>query len=129
MHVQINTDHLSPLVHPYDFRFYRVPLRKIGEEHYVYLGGGKLRIYTTETLPDCIKCKLTMILASSDVNLHDEGDRSFGMFKVMQNNGATHMNDIGWRSSETFFVVIVSGGDLESLLGEVLIKDIHHNDA
>lgn len=128
MHSQINTDHLSPLVHPYDFRFYRIPIRRVGDGHFVYLGGGKSRIYTSETLPDCIKYKLTMILASPNVALHDEHDRSFGMFKLMQNNNAAHMNDIGWRASETFFVVIISSEDLDSLLGEALVKDSYGND-
>jgi len=122
MHSQINTDHLCPLVHPYDFRLYRIPIRRIGDGHFVYLGGGKSRIYTSETLPDCIKCKMTMILASPDVALHDEHDRSFGMFKLMQNNNAAHMNDIGWRSSDTFFVVVISIEDLSSLDGELLYK-------
>jgi hypothetical protein len=65
---------------------------------------------------------MTMILASPDVALHDERDRSFGMFKLMQNNNAAHMNDIGWRSSDTFFVVVISIEDLNSLYGELLYK-------
>lgn len=123
MYSQINTDHLSPLVHPYDWRLYRVPLRRINDEHIVYLGSGKCRIYSAETLPDCIKCKLTMILASPDVALHDEHDRSFGVFKLLQNNSALHMHDIGWRSSDTFFVVVISSEELSSLVGEVLDKE------
>ena len=123
MRSQINTDHLCPLVHPYDWRLYRVPLRRINDEHIVYLGNGKCRIYTTDTLPDCIKCKLTMILASPDVALHNEESRSFGVYCLMQNNSAPHMNDIGWRASDTFFVVIISSEDLDSLIGEVLVKE------
>lgn len=122
MRSQINTDHLCPLVHPYDWKLYRVPLRRVNDEHIVYLGGGKCRIYSVETLPDCIKCKLTMILASPDVALHDENDRSFGVFKLLQNNSASHMNDIGWRSSDTFFVVVISIEDLNSLDGESLYE-------
>jgi len=33
------------------------------------------------------------------------------------------MNDIGWRSSDTFFVVVISSEDLDSLIGEVLVKE------
>jgi hypothetical protein len=41
----------------------------------------------------------------------------------MQNNSAPHMNDIGWRASDTFFVVVISSEDLDSLIGEVLVKE------
>ena len=122
MPIQIESQ-LCPLVHQYNWLLYRVPLRRLGDDHTVYLGNGKCRIYTTETLPDCIKCKLTMILASPDVALHNEASRSFGVHCLMQNNSAPHMNDIGWRASDTFFVVVISSEDLDSLIGEVLVKD------
>jgi hypothetical protein len=63
-----------------------------------------------------------MILASPDVALYDETTRSFGVYCLMQNNSAPHMNDIGWRASDTFFVVVISSEDLDSLVGEVLHK-------
>ena len=114
---------LCPLVHPYNWSLYRVPLRKINDDHTVYLGNGKCRIYTTETLPDCIKYRLTMILASPDVQLIDEASRGFGVHLIMHNNYPPQMHDIGWRSSDTFFVVVISSEDLDSLIGEVLIKE------
>jgi hypothetical protein len=64
-----------------------------------------------------------MILASPDVALHNEESRSFGVHCLMQNNSAPHMNDIGWRASDTFFVVVISSEDLDSLVGEVLYKE------
>jgi hypothetical protein len=64
-----------------------------------------------------------MILASPDVQLIDEGSRSFGVHLIMHNNYPPHMNDIGWRSSDTFFVVVISSEDLDSLIGEVLVKE------
>ena len=122
MPIQIESQ-LCPLVHQYNWLLYRVPLRRIGDDHTVYLGNGKCRIYTTETLPDCIKCKLTMILASPDTALHEEAGREFGVHLLMQNNSAAHMHDIGWRASDTFFVVVISSKDLDSLIGEVLHKE------
>lgn len=122
MPIQIESQ-LCPLVHQYNWSLYRVPLRRVGDDHTVYLGNGKCRIYTTETLPDCIKCKLTMILASPDVALHDEFSRGFGVHSLMQNNSAAHMNDIGWRASDTYFVVVIESEDLDSLIGESLYKE------
>jgi hypothetical protein len=119
----INYNDLCPLVHQYNWLLYRVPLMRVGDDHTVFLGNGKIRIYTAESLPDCIKHKLTMVLASPDVALHDEYNSSFGVHKLMVNNSAPHMNDIGWRASDSFFVVVISSEDLDSLVGEVLHKE------
>jgi hypothetical protein len=64
-----------------------------------------------------------MILASPDVALHDESKRDFGVHSLMQNNSAAHMNDIGWRGSDTYFVVVIESEELDSLVGEVLHKE------
>ena len=119
----IDYNNLCPLVHQYNWLLYRVPLMRVGDDHTVFLGNGKIRIYTPETLPDCIKHKLTMVLASPDVELWDESADWFGVHAVMQNNSAPHMNDIGWRASDSFFVVVISSEDLDSLVGEVLNKE------
>ena len=122
MSIQIESQ-LCPLVHPYNWSLYRVPLRRIGDDYTVYLGNGKCRIYNVDTLPDCIKCKMTMILASPNVQLIDEASRDFGVHLIMHNNYPSHMNDIGWRCSDTFFVVVIESKDLDSLIGEVLYKE------
>jgi hypothetical protein len=120
MHIQISN--LVPLVHPYNWSYYRVPLRKVNEDYYVYLGNGIVRIFTSETLPDCIKGKMAMILASSSVNLFRDHDRSFGISELM-NNYPSDMLDTGWRGSDTFFVVVIERQDLDSMVGEVLNKE------
>jgi hypothetical protein len=64
-----------------------------------------------------------MVLASPDVALHDELARDFGVHSLMQNNSAALMNDIGWRASDTYFVVVIESKDLDSLIGESLYKE------
>jgi len=64
-----------------------------------------------------------MILASSDVRLYKDDDRSFGVHALMANCGSPEMHDIGWRASDTFFVVVITREDLDSLVGEVLDKE------
>jgi hypothetical protein len=125
MHDKINTDNLCPLAHPDNWHLYRVPLRRVGDDHYVYFGNGLCRIYTSKTLPDCIKHKLTMVLASNSIGLADEDSRSFGIFSLM-NVCPQHMGEIGWRSSNTYFVVVISREDLDSLIGEALDKECEY---
>jgi hypothetical protein len=52
-----------------------VPLRKVNDDYYVYLGNGIVRIFTPDTLPDCIKGKMAMILALPNTNLYKDHDR------------------------------------------------------
>jgi hypothetical protein len=120
MHIQIRD--LVPLVHPYNWSLYRVPLRKVNDDYYVYLGNGVVRIFTSDTLPDCIKGKMTMILASSSVNLYRDHDRSFGVCELM-NNYPSEALETGWRGSDTFFVVVIERQELDSMVGEVLHKE------
>jgi len=119
MHIQISD--LVPLVHPYNWSLYRVPLRKVNDDYYVYLGNGIVRIFTSDTLPDCIKGKMAMILASSSVNLYRDHDRSFGVCELI-NNYSSDVLDTGWRGSDTFFVVVIERQDLDSMVGETLYK-------
>lgn len=120
MYIQIRE--LVPLVHPYNWELYRVPLRKVNDDYFVYLGNGIVRIFTSDTLPDCIKGKMTMILASPSVNIYRDHDRSFGISELM-NNYPSHLIDIGWRGSDTFFVVVIDRKDVDSMVGEVLTKE------
>lgn len=119
MHIQIRD--LVPLVHPYNWSLYRVPLRKVNDDYYVYLGNGIVRIFTPDTLPDCIKGKMAMILALPNTNLYKDHDRSFGVSELM-NNYPSDLLEIGWRGSDTFFVVVIERQELDSMVGEVLIK-------
>jgi hypothetical protein len=64
-----------------------------------------------------------MVLASPNVQFIDEASREFGIHLIMHNNYPPHMNDIGWRSSDTYFVVVIESEDLDSLIGEVLHKE------
>lgn len=123
MSFQINLDDLCPLVHPYNWLLYRVPLRRVDDDHYVYFGNGLSRIYTAESLPDCIKHKLTMVLASPNTSLYKDSDRAFGVHTLMNNCASPEMHDIGWRASDTFFVVVITRQELDSLVGEVLAKE------
>jgi hypothetical protein len=41
----------------------------------------------------------------------------------MNNQGLSEMHDIGWRASDTFFVVVVTREELDSLMGEVINKE------
>ena len=55
---------LAPVVHPYNWALVRVPVRKIEDHYIVYVADGYHRRYDESTLPDELKTKMAMILAS-----------------------------------------------------------------
>jgi hypothetical protein len=64
-----------------------------------------------------------MVLASSDVLIYRDDDRSFGVHSLMNNCGSPEMHDIGWRASDTFFVVVITREELDSLVGEAIDRE------
>ncbi len=112
--------HLSPVVHPRDWDLIRVPLRKIEEHYIVYVGDSLVRHYDENSLPDGLKTKMAMILASPQPNLMHEADRHFQKMTVYNNPMSHEFDTIGWRVSETYFCLVLDRQTLESLKGGTL---------
>ena len=109
--------HLSPVVHPKNWDFIRVPLRKVEDRYVVYVADGLVRYYDEETLPDELKSSMAMILAAPQPPLIDETSRQFQKLTIYNNPMPPEFDTIGWRVSETYFCLIVSRETLESLRG------------
>lgn len=108
---------LSPVVHPKRWDLIRLPVRKVNEQYIVYVADGFHRIYSDDTLPDVLKSKFAMILA--------HGGRAFvNDSKVLRltlytNTESPELDEVGWRSSETYYCLVVDRPTLESLKGGI----------
>ena len=107
---------LSPVVHPKKWELIRLPVRKVNDEYIVYVADGFHRIYNDNTLPDVLKSKFAMILASDAGYMLDS--RIIRM-TLYTNTYSPELDEIGWRASETYFCLIVDRPTLESLKGGV----------
>ena len=105
---------LSPVVHPKRWDLIRLPVRKVNNEYIVYVADGFHRIYTDDTLPDVLKSKFAMILASEGRYILDS--RIIRM-TLYTNTDAPELDEVGWRASETYFCLVVDRPTLESLKG------------
>jgi len=105
---------LSPVVHPKRWDLIRLPVRKVNNEYIVYVADGFHRIYNDDTLPDVLKSKFAMILASEGRYILDS--RIIRM-TLYTNTDAPELDEIGWRASETYFCLVVDRPTLESLKG------------
>ena len=105
---------LSPVVHQYDFGLYRVPLRKEGNSYTIFVADGFNRVFDEDTLPDEVKTKMAMILASAKQIVSDHNVTKLHLMTTADNE----FRDVGWRASDTWFCIILSLASLMALRGE-----------
>ena len=107
---------LSPVVHPKRWDLIRLPVRKVNDNYIVYVADGYHRIYTDDTLPDVLKSKFAMILASEGRYMLDSRIIRLTLYT---NTDAPELDEVGWRASETYFCLVVDRPTLESLKGGI----------
>jgi hypothetical protein len=107
---------LAPVVHQRNWDLVRVPVRKIEDHYTVYVADGYHRRYDEETLPDELKTKMAMILASP----HNKALPDFKLDKLAlyQNHQSEELDEIGWRASESYFCLVLTRPTLASMKGE-----------
>jgi hypothetical protein len=112
--------HMSPVVHPKDWNLIRVPLRKVDNKYDVFVSDDLVRHYDERTLPDVLKSKMAMILASPQPNLiPEERLQKLNVYSVTMPELAL----VGWRISETWFCLAIDRLTLNSLKGGTLTKE------
>lgn len=109
------SEDLAPVVHPWNWDLVRVPVRRIEDHYIVYVADGYHRRYDKDTLPDELKTKLAMILASPQKVLPDH---KLDKLKLYQNHQGEELDEIGWRASESYYCVALTRPTLMSMRGE-----------
>jgi len=106
---------LSPISHEFEEGLYRVPVRVGGENHTIYVGDNHTRMFDADTLPAFIKHKLAIIIVSgSQVYMKDEFLSKLDLYATPKTG---NLQTIGWRASETMYIVVMSEEELTSLKG------------
>jgi hypothetical protein len=107
---------LSPISHEFEEGLYRVPVRIEGEKHTIYVGDNHTRMFDADTLPAFIKHKLAIIIVSgSQVYMKDEFLSKLDLYATPKTG---NLQTIGWRASETMYIVVMSEEELTSLKGK-----------
>jgi len=106
--------HLAPVVHPKNWDLIRVPMMRVVDGHYtVFVGDKMIRRYTDDTLPDALRGKLAMILASPQTWRDDHDVQKMDIYT---NTQSPELDEIGWRVSDSYFCLVVSREILSSLI-------------
>lgn len=112
--INLVINNLSPIVHPYKWDLYRVPLRKEKDHYTMYVADGYTRKFDEKTLPDEVKSKMAMILASDHELVRDDEISHLNLM-LMRNN---ELANVGWQASDSWFVVVLPYSLLMKLRGE-----------
>lgn len=113
----LHASSLSPVVSQFNWDLYRVPLRRIENNYRIYVGDCFTRDFDEKTLPDDVKVKMAMILANPQ---HAKSDADISMFELMETPKEESFREIGWRTSDTFFVVVLTYKTLCLLRGSIV---------
>lgn len=112
---------LSPIAHQSIHGLYRVPLRKQRQddtspwEYTAFVGDNFERYYSDDTLPDILKERLAMIIASSK---EVKRDIAFSQYEFYRPKTIPDgFLEIGWQAYDSFFVIVMSDEELEKLKG------------
>lgn len=107
---------LSPIVSQYDWNLYRVPMRRQGNKYTIYVDNFFTRVFDEDSLPDEIKTKMAMILASPHRILQDHEATMLSLMTAPNEN----IREIGWRVSDSYFCLILPHKTLCALKGGVV---------
>jgi len=110
---------LSPIVSQYDWNLYRVPLRRQENKYVIFVDNFFTRVFDEHSLPDEIKTKMAMILASPQRILQDHEATMLSLMTAPDEN----VREIGWRVSDSYFCLILSHETLCELRGGVVRKE------
>lgn len=108
---------LSPISHEFE-GLYRVPVRIEGEKHTIYVGDNHTRMFDADTLPAFIKHKLAMIIVSATPESVFFKDEFLSKLDLYATPKTGNLQTIGWRASDTMYIVVMSEEELTSLIGK-----------
>lgn len=106
---------LEPYPHPKYVDLWRVPLQKLPPEYILYIGKDYSRLFTDTTLPVFVKSKLAMADAEGGSYVQDDNLYEVDLF-TYKGGG---LGEIGWKASDTMYIVVLHESQLEMLKGIV----------
>jgi hypothetical protein len=108
---------LSPISHESEEGLYRVPVRIEDEKHTIFVGDNHKRMFDADTLPAFIKHKLAMIIVSATPESLVRTDIQLTNLELYATPKAGSLQTVGWRASQSMYIVVMSEEELDSLRG------------
>jgi len=94
------------------------------ENYWVWVDTHYTRVYDDNSLPDTIKSKLVMVLATPrQSKLLSEEEVKYNTLLAYMNSHNTELDEVGWQVTESIFCIVLPTQFLHSLKGETLNKE------
>lgn len=110
----IDMGNLVPLEHPKNRDLLRVPVKVTKERYRVFVGKQSSRLFRGETMPPNILSKIVM---ANTVCTQYQSDKDMYEYDLYICKGGDAMSDIGWRASESMYIVVLTQDELNELKG------------
>lgn len=95
------------------------------ENYWVYVDTHYTRVFDDKSLPDTIKSKLVMILATPRITkLLSEEEVRYNTILAYVNSHNSELEEVGWQVTEHIFCIILPAQFLNSLKGETLNEEL-----
>lgn len=117
----LNNLELAPIISQHSSGHYRVPMWKNDGKYFVYVREFNVRIYDDDTLPDFIKMRLSMILAS-DKKFSNSGYKPTQL-DLFINHAGKEFDEIGWQLDDEYFTLVLKTTELVSIQGDQIYKE------
>lgn len=117
---------LTPLRVLWDNNLFKVPVIIQSDGHYcIHIKDDSQRIYTDDTLPDCIKIKLTMTKAQSDMDMDTVVPTAWLDVYEQSFMDVSHVGKYVGRfmDGDLLFMLLLTYDEFSSLCGETLNKE------
>jgi hypothetical protein len=114
---------LSPIHHHSLLNHYRVPLYIDGDTYTLWVGEGHTRTFYADELPNLVKSKIAMVLASPIKELVTVQEAAINIIYVYHNRQYPELDEVGWRVTDKLLCLVLPNQIIDSLKGELLTKE------
>jgi hypothetical protein len=110
----INRLELEPVETTKEETLYMVPIIRSTNKYEVFIGKKYLRIFNDDNLPNYIRSPITLAQVASTDYHNDDAITNWDLFLCRVPN----MDYVGWRVSESLYIVVLNEENLTTLRGE-----------
>jgi len=105
---------------------YRVPVCNMHDLYTIYVGDKFTRVFNSDTLPDEVKVKLTMINALPVNNLYSEEWVGYNSIYIYMQPDMlpTAYRDVGWRVTESLYCLLLTEKCLMDMRGKKDVEEV-----
>jgi len=114
---------LSPISHRTLANHYRVPMYASDDVYVISVGDKYSRSFYPGELPDTVRSKIAMVLASPVKHLYTINEIRSSHVYIYNNTQYPELEEVGWRVADKLLCLVLPYKTIDSLRGELLTHE------